>query len=351
MSTGPHPQPHPQRRRRAALIAATVLAPLVAVDSVGPSQAANSDACRGGGYSLVNLSTGAVLARGAVDRTIPAARFRGGRIGVRGRYNTFNIRPRDFAVLNYAFTGAPNAKDITGGRRTPVFASKVPDHRGLSLRSGLAVQLDEEGLEVSRTGPGLSMKIQANDCAQGGIFQMEPQRRDDTRTRITHRLARSSRAMTPFYFDNAKFRARVGQFVGSGCRSVATGPPGRFCVKVETRTNIGNRFSPDFVARDSTQVADPVLQARCNTAKPVRPSIKQCGGVSIWRVASGGRLGFVTGEDAVEMANSPKDCVHKCQAQNQVRGRLAVLGFPFPVPAGSRLVPRVSRRPLLAPAR
>ena len=50
-------------------------------------------------------------------------------------------------------------------------------------------------------------------------------------------------------------------------------------------------------------------------------------------------MGFVSGEDAVEVANPPTDCVSDCQAQNQVRGRLTVLGFPFPVPAGSRLVP------------
>lgn len=51
-------------------------------------------------------------------------------------------------------------------------------------------------------------------------------------------------------------------------------------------------------------------------------------------------MGFVTGGDATEVANPPTDCVSNCQAQNQVRGRLANLGFPFPVPAGSRLVPR-----------
>jgi hypothetical protein len=34
------------------------------------------------------------------------------------------------------------------------------------------------------------------------------------------------------------------------------------------------------------------------------------------------------GEDAVEVANSPTDCVRDCRAQNRVRGRLAVLGFP-----------------------
>lgn len=56
-------------------------------------------------------------------------------------------------------------------------------------------------------------------------------------------------------------------------------------------------------------------------------------------------MGFVTGEDAVELANPPTDCVQDCQAQNQVRGRLAVLGFPFPVPAGSRLTPATSAGP------
>jgi hypothetical protein len=222
----------------------------------------------------------------------------------------------------------------------------VPDHRGLVLSSAISVELDDEELSLQRSGAGLSMKVQAKDCAQGGIFQMEPERGDGTRTRITHRLATSAKAgMTPFYFDNPRFRARVGQFLGSGCTSV-DGPAGPFCVQVSTRTNIGNDFSSEFVARDSAQVAQRVPQPDCNTAKPVTPSVQHCGGVSVWDVASGGRMGFVTGEDAVEVGNPPTDCVEDCQAQNQVGGRLAVLGFPFPVPAGSRLVPRVSALPL-----
>ena len=108
------------------------------------------------------------------------------------------MRSADVAVLNQAFTGAANAMDMTGGRFTPVFASKVPDHRGLA----------------------------------------------------------------------------------HGHRSVDDG-------------------------------------------------------------ASGGRMGFVTGEDATEVANSPATC----QAHNQVRGRLTVLGHPFPVPAGSRLVPLTAEVP------
>ena len=228
----------------------------------------------------------------------------------------------------------------------PVFASKVPDHRGLVLSSAVSVEIDDENLVVSRTGTGLSMKVQATDCAQGGIFQMEPQRSDGTPTRITHTLATSTTpGLTPFYFDNPNFRARVGQFLGSGCTSVVTGPPGQFCVQVSTRVNIANDLSPRFVARDSAQVATRVPQPACNTATPVTPSVRHCGGMSVWDVASGGRMGFVTGEDATEVANSPTDCTSNCQAQNQVRGRLTVLGHPFPVPAGSRLVPRTAEVP------
>jgi hypothetical protein len=333
-----------KRRMRAwASLAASALAiPMLGLGlSTSPSHAASSDACQGGGFQLVNLATGAPVAAGAVDRTIPASSFGGPKIGVRGRYISFDVRLRDFAVLNYAFTGAPNPEDMTGGRRTPVFASKVPDHRGLTLTSGVATQIDGDDLLLSRTGPGLSMKIQAKDCAQGGVFQMEPERADGTRTRITHTLAPSA-----FYFDNPRFRAREGQFLGSACESRVTGPPSKFCVQVRTRTNIANDVSPDFVARDSAQVAERVDQPACNTANPVDPSVEHCGGQSIWDVASGGRMGFVSGEDAVEVSNPPTECVQDCQAQNRIRGRLAVLGFPWPVPAGSRLVPRFSSDPL-----
>ena len=338
-ATRPRPD-RPARRWRGALVALAVAVPLLAV--VAPARAASSDACAGGGYDLVNKATGQVVASGRtgeVDTTVAAAQL-GSVFTVRGRYNQFDVRASDFALFDYVFTGAANEEDITGGRRTPVFASKVPSHRGLTLTSGISVELDEEDLVIGRTGTGLSMKIQSKDCAQGGIFQMEPERGDGTRTRIVHTLATGAGALTPFYFDNPRFRARVGQFLGSACTSVVTGPPSRFCVQVSTRVNIGNDASPDFVARDSAQVADRVPQPHCNTATPVTPSVQHCGGVSIWDVASGGRMGFVTGEDAVEVANPPTDCVSDCQAQNQVRGRLAVLGHPFPVPAGSRLVPR-----------
>jgi len=324
------------------------LAPL-AVLQAAPGQAASSDSCANGAFKLVNLTTGATVAGGEVRRVIaaPTLGAKTARFGVRGRYVSFDIRLSDWAVFDYAFTGAANPQDITGGVRTPVFASKIADHRGATLTSGVEVRLRDEDLVIERSGTAVAMKIQAKDCAQGGIFQMEPEREDGTRTRIMHRLATApTAAMTPFYFDNPRFRARVGQFVGSECTSAQTGPASEFCVQVRTRTNIANRFSPAFVARDSAQLAERVHQADCNTATPVTPSVEHCGGVSVWDVASGGRMGFVSGEDSTEVANSPTECDTDCQAQNQVQGQLANLGHPFPVPAGSRLTPRVSSLPL-----
>ncbi len=351
MSAQPHlDTPRRTRLRRSAgvLGAALVLAPL-AVLQAGPGQAASSDSCEGGAFRLVNLATGATVASGEVRRTITASALgaKTARFGVRGRYVSFDVRLSDWAVFDYAFTGAANPEDITGGMRTPVFASKIPDHRGARLTSGVEVRLDDEDLVIERSGVTLDMKVQAKDCARGGIFQMEPERADGTRTRVVHRLASSpTAAMTPFYFDNPRFRERVGQYVGSECTDPVTGPAAEFCVQVRTRTNIANRFSPAFVARDSAQLAERVDQTDCGTATPVTPAVEHCGGASVWDVASGGRMGFVSGEDATEVANSPTECDADCQAQNQVQGRLADLGHPFPVPAGSRLTPRVSSLPL-----
>ena len=339
----------PSRHGLIGALAALVAAPLLVTTFAGSVDAAKSDGCVGGGYSLVNKTTNAVVASGTVDASIPAAQFGTDRFAVKGVYNEFDVGLADFAVFDYAFTGAPNPLDMTGGVRTPVWASKQPDHRGLTLTSPISVEAADGDLVISRSGTGgLVMKIQAKDCAAGGNFQMEVQRGDGTRTRITHTLVQNNGALTPFYFDNPNFRAHVGEFLGSDCTSITTGPPSRFCVKVTTRVNIANDFSSKFVLRDSSQVATRINQPDCNTADPISPSVAHCGSVSVWDVASGGRLGFVTGEDATEVANPPTVCTHQCQAQNQVRGRLANLGFPFPVPAGSRLTPAVSSLPLPA---
>src|SRR4029079_8255709 len=120
--------------------------------------------------------------------TIPAnsiaASFR-----VQGKYVQFDIDSDSLGIRNYTMAGAPNQLDITGGVVTPVFASKLPDHQGLTLNSALTVELKDTDVELGRTGPGVTMKIQAKDCANGGIFQMEVEREDGVPTLFTHILA------------------------------------------------------------------------------------------------------------------------------------------------------------------
>src|SRR3954467_3430252 len=299
-----------------------VLIVAAAVLVAGRGNAAASAGCEGGGYSVLGLS-------GDQSTSVPAATVPATFL-VQGKYVEFTVVADSFGILNYTFTGAPNALDMTGGRRTIAFASKTPDHRGLTLTSAVSVELSGEGLVLQRTGPGLGMKIQALDCATGGIFQMEPQRADGTATRITHTLGDGV-----FFFDNPNFRAREGDTV----------PYKDTTVVVPSRINFANDVSPRFVGRDSPQVATRVLQGCVNTVPaPRQPggtaTVDHCGGVSVWDVASGGRMGGVFGEDATEGAPPASACTHQCQARDRVRGQSTVLGFPFPVPAASRLQPR-----------
>jgi hypothetical protein len=311
----------PTPLRVGALLALTAGLGLPAL--TGPAAAAPTDACAGGGFSLV-LADGTVRAPagGELRTTIPAARL-GPSFLVRGRYVEFTVTAATFGVRNWTLTGAANPLDITGGRRTVVFASKTPDHRGLSVSGGLEVRLRGPDLVIQRQDADLSMKIQSKDCAQGGIFQMEPEREDGTATVFTHTLAPGV-----FFFDNPRFRERIGTTVPFVLTNGTV-----IQLPVEARVNFGNDFSRRFVGRDSAQVAErlPLCQNTFGT---------HCGGVSRWRVASGGRMGQVMGEDAVEVSPSATDCVQDCQAQNEIRGRAMVLGFPFPVPTASRLTPR-----------
>jgi hypothetical protein len=332
-----NPRHRAARRTAAVLVALTF--PMIGLGTLTPpAHAAASAGCEGGGFTVLGNVPD-------FSGTVPAP---AGRFLVQGKYAQFEVDPTSFAVYNQAFTGAANPLDQTGGHFTPIYASKTPDHRGLTLTSPISLSLTGTDIAISRTGPGLSMTLTAKDCANGGIFQMEPQRADGTRTRIVHRLADSA-----FYYDNPNFRARLGQFLGSDCTSVQTGLPSKFCVRVTPRVNIGNDVSPRFAVRDSAQVATRVRQPECGpdftNDLGLAETRDHCGGMSIWDVASGGRMGMVTGEDATEVANPPTVCTHQCQAQNRIGGRLAILGFPFPVPATSRLTPRTSLDGLQAP--
>ena len=344
------PRPRPSRRTSLLAGAGILLAGLTFASPAGPAQAASSSACDGGDFTVLGQK-GAVAAAQVMP---PSATF-----SVVGTYVSFTVVAKTFEVTDYVFHPTANKSDMTGGVETPVWASKEPQHRG-ALSSAVTVSLSGDSMSLQRTGSigavALDMKIQAKDCAAGGIFQMEVGRSDGAKTRFVHRLASPSGDLQPFYFDNKNFRDNAGRFVtaDAGGNTVTCTPTtgDRFCVRVTPRTNIGNDSSEAFVARDSPQggaapnTTDRVPHAECNSPRlaaivPPVPSIRHCGGISVWDVASGGRMGFVTGEDAVEVANPPSVCVQDCQAQNQVRGRLAVLDFPFPVDTRDKLSPRL----------
>lgn len=287
--------------------------------------AADSTGCESGGFTVLGQSGARTV---SVTPGSVASSFR-----VQGRYVQFDVDAATFGISNYTMTGAPNKIDITGGRATPVFESKMPDHRGLVLNSAVTVELSSSAdIVLTRTGPGLAMKIQAKDCANGGIFQMEVQRADETKTVFTHKLAQSA-----FYYDNRNFRNREGDIV----------PFKDTTIKVTPRINFGNDFSPKFVGRDSPQFADRILEPLCTNNIVTRTGaiskVQHCGGISQWAVASGGRMGQVMGEDATEVAPPATACTHQCQAQNRTRGGATVLGSPFPVADADRLKPRYAQ--------
>lgn len=309
--------------RRAALVAATLAIGVFATEA----KAASSAACEGGGFRIVGLVAGRELGPG--EHVISSAQLNP-TFRVVGRYIEFTVVASSFGIRDYTFTGAANPEDITGGRRLVVWSEKTPDHRGRTLTSSVEVQIGEDEIVIERSGGGgfLDAKIQAKDCAQGGIFQMEVERDDNLPTRMTHILAPGM-----FYYDNPNFRAREGDQVPFRDQTLTVGP----------RINIGTDLSNLFVARDSPQVAERVESPNCANEIPTRDGgvdiVLHCGRISRWDVASGGRMGFVTGEDAVEVAPPASNCVRRCQAQNRVRGAAVVLGFPFPVPAEYRLRP------------
>jgi hypothetical protein len=296
--------------------------------------AASSAGCTGGGFSLLGLS--------GDQRTIVAASKLARAFLVKGKYVEFTVDSDTLGVRDWTLTGVPNKLDITAGRRTVVFASKIPDHRGLRLSGDVSVRIAGESLVLSRTGEGLSMKIQVKDCANGGVFQMEPARADATATVFTHVLGNGA-----FYFDNPNVRNRIGEripcsgILPDGNSVVCNGANPDGTVTVTARVNFANDSSDKFVGRDSPQEATQIVTGCANTI-PNRfhpGSVSHCGGVSQWSVASGGRMGQVMGEDATEIAPKATACTADCTARNQVQGRALVVGFPFHVPEEVRLKP------------
>jgi len=124
---------------------------------------------------------------------------------MKGTYVEFTVDADTFASQLDGDRRAESAGH-TGGRPTVVFASKIPGPPGTRTFKRYFVDSSRESLVHSRTGDGLSMKIQVKDCANGGVFQMEPIRADATATTFTHVLGDGV-----FYFDNPNVRDRLGE--------------------------------------------------------------------------------------------------------------------------------------------
>lgn len=221
-----------------ALIVASLL--VLVASSTKPAEAAKGGTCAS--FVAYNSADRVVSAddqafRPETERTIQPRAF----MLVRGRYADFDVRLSKFEVLNYTLTSP-----LTGGRRAEIFARKTPQFAG-ALAGPLTIRVVREHVRLER-GTGQSLKIQAKDCQQGGIFQHEP----EPGLVYTHVL-------------------------GAGFRY--NGPPG------EGSLCFTNDVFPGY---DSPELATRLT-----------PPNGQ-GTTSTWRVESGGRMGMVVGEDAVE---------------------------------------------------
>jgi len=169
--------------------------------------------------------------------------------------------------------------------RTVVFASKVPVLTPAQLAGVRIADLRlRDGVLVAEfsTAAG-KLKIQAKDAPQGGIFQMEQE--FGTAVEYVHTLGSGL-----FYF--------VNPFTG--------------------KINFGDGVSGDsthrmLLGKDSPQAATKLFQDGTTTR---------------WSEASGGCLGGVLGEDAIELSAGATNCTSDCQAQNQIRGSLPVSPDP-----------------------
>ena len=269
----------------ATLAAAAVTAALVPV-TASPASAAASTGCEGGAFS-VTLPSGRTVSGDQDLRLDSRGLTSATKLQVRGRYVAFDYAPTTGAVTDYVYTGAANPLSMTPGVRTPVWAAKTlsvgPGTKGRTelLLAGDHVRLTTSG--------GVTVKVQAKDCATGGVFQQEAESERGAPTVATHVLAAGM-----YYY--------VNPYTG--------------------KLNIGN--GAGFVAKDSAQVAQ---------------RLSQTDGASVWQIASGGRMGFVTGEDGVELSTGATSCVQDCQAQNRVRGSLPVTDPAFSDTGADSFVP------------
>jgi hypothetical protein len=287
----------PSRRPRGLrLLSASALAlTVLLVPGTASAQGGSDDG--GGAEGATSAGDFAVTVNGRTTDPAPGreARLRDvtptAPVAVRGRHVTFRIDPATLGVYDYTLTGAADAQRMVT-TPTVVFASKVPQLTAAQLR-GVRIselRLRDDVLVAEFATAGGKFKVQAKDAPQGGIFQMEQEFGGPVE--YVHTLGQGL-----FYFVNA--------YTG--------------------KINFGNGVAGDathqmLLGKDSPQVATKLYQDGTTTR---------------WSVASGGRLGGVLGEDAIELSAGATSCTSDCQAQNQIRGSVPVPPEPVdPAPIG-----------------
>ena len=219
------------------IFAGTAAAVVLTGVAVTSAEAASSRFCEGGRWVLTQ---------------------QGDTVLARGRHVQFDIDTTTMTVRNWTLTGAANPGRLVQSP-TMIFAEKAPLH-GAILTQTERLRNDRGDLVFVRTNGIVSVKIQAKDCAQGGIFQMEIEREDDPSTRVRHTLAPAT-----FYFDNPNFRAREGDVVPF---NNAAGEAQD--IVIAPRVNFGSDTSAALVGRDSPQAATRIPHPTCTNQIPTR---------------------------------------------------------------------------------
>jgi hypothetical protein len=230
-----------------AMLAAIIFAAVMVGSTPERAQAA-----KGGTCERFTVTTGGRTFTVDQKRTLQPNQV-GQTIEVSGTYIRFTVESNTFTVRNYTHTGvdSPRAdKNLPIDAPTVIFTSKVPNHND-NLNGPLSLEISQESLVLERSGARQDMKIQAKDCQQGGLFQMEPE----------PGITETNTLGPDFHYTQQ--------------------PPGeeRLCF-----TN--GRFS----GYDSPELAT-LLSNTASTA--------------VWDVQAGGRIGMVIGEDAVEGGCNP----------------------------------------------
>jgi hypothetical protein len=197
----------------------------------------------------IRLADGTVLS-GSQKRSLAGV---SGTATLQGRYARFDLDLATFTVTNYTLDG------------TAVFARKQPLH-GRTLTQPLTVDMNKEQLVLTRASADgrLTMKVQAKDCNQGGIFQMEGEASGGAIT-YEHELAAGLS-----YFDPNSTTSRTFFRNGTAAGSLL------------------GYDSPEAATR-----AFPALGADVS------------GTIARYVVQPGGRMGMVVGEDAQEGLLAP----------------------------------------------